>query len=443
MQRFTDLIHRVAGWFLGDKGGARLVITPAASVTASAAGQARGARGDGQTGGAAGADPAATQVPVSPPDSRHLLISAFDAAHPVARRRELRGREEQLGALFDGMLSQRKHAIVHGARGSGKTSLVRVFADHADRQGVVLTYLACDAHSDFVALMRPFIGFIPAGNIPVGRERLFRAQVTALGTNFGPRALVSLLMELSPKPIIFVLDEFDRVTDPGVQDAIATTMKLLSDAKAPVQLLVVGIARSVTELIDHHPSLRRHMTVVSVGRIADGEIAALLDDGAARARISLATAGRDLLVKAAVGSPYHARLFAYHAGLLALERNGGEIDLDLARAGLRRAVAEWSRVNDQDHALFERLVDVDPGARVRLIGVATLAARDRDMSFGQLDSEEAKALRLLSPALEGDVSQCQFRDSLAPQFLVAMLLTAGRGEDVASRSHVADLPEQV
>ena len=437
MQRFTDVTQRVSGWLLGGKAQSRRVITPTPATPTSAA---AGERVAAATAPLPGTDTAAAQAP-TPPDSRQLLISAFDAAHPVARRRELRGREEQLEALFDGVLSQRKHAIIHGARGSGKTSLVRVFADHADRQGVVLIYLACDAHSDFVALMRPFVRFVPSGNIPVGRERAFRAQAKALGTNFGPRALVSLLLELAPKPIIFILDEFDRVTDPAVQDAIATTMKLLSDAKAPAQLLVVGIAQSVTELIDHHPSLRRHMTAVSVGRIADGEIAKLLDEGAARARISFDAASRNLLVRAAAGSPSHARLFAYHAGFEALERSETQVDLALAAAGLRRAVEEWSRVNEQDHALFERLIQVETGARSRLMEVGALAARDKDMSLGRLESETGRALRLLSPALEGDGSLCRFRDSLAPQFLIAMLLLSQLGGDIAPRLQTADLRE--
>jgi len=438
LQRLTDVTQRVSGWFSG-RGHSRRVIAPTPAPPADPAVEEQQALANGAAASISGLD--GVQADAGVPENHQLLINAFDAAHPVARRRELRGREEQLEALFDGVLSQRKHAIIHGARGSGKTSLVRVFADHADRQGVVLIYLACDAHSDFVSLMRPFIRFVPSGNIPVGRERAFRAEVKSLGTNFGPRALVSLLLELAPKPIIFILDEFDRVTDHGVQDAIATTMKLLSDAKAPAQLLVVGIAQSVTELIEHHPSLRRHMTAVSVGRIADGEIARLLDEGAERARIAFNSAGRNLLVRAAAGSPYHARLFAYHAGFEAMERGQTQVDLALARAGLRRATEEWSRVNEQDHALFERLIDTDAGSRARLMEVATLAARDKDMSLDRLDTEAARALRTLSPALEGDSALCRFRDSLAAQFFIAMLLTSEPGADVAPRMH-ADLREQ-
>lgn len=416
MQRLTDVTTRISGW-LGGPGHARRVIVPSAAADRPVAAVAPPPPHDGDRGGA--------PATLGASEGRTRLVDAFNAAHPVARRRELRGRDDQLNALFDGVLGQRKHAIVHGARGSGKTSLVRVFADHADRRGVVLIYLACDAHSTFVGLMRPFIRFVPAGNIPAGRERAFRAEVAALGTKFGPRELVSLLVQLAPKPIIFILDEFDRVTDPGVQDAIATTMKLLSDAKAPAQLLVVGIAQSVTELIDHHPSLRRHMTAVSVGRIADAEIDRLIEEGAARARITVEPAARAMLVAAAAGSPYHARLFAYHAGMAALDDDDDQVTADRAHTGLARAIDEWARVNDPDHALFEHLAGYDEAGRAALGEIATFAARNQGgVPEAAPGTAADQALRLLAPALDRNGNRTMFRDSLAPQFLIAMMRTS-------------------
>lgn len=442
MPSLTDVIRRVSQWVLGDKEVSRRVLTPAGAPAVIAPIPAP----DGEAQRASGAPlarPGPAESPVRAPagsadDGRQLLIKAFDAAHPVARRGELRGRDEQLAALSDGVLDQRKHAIVHGARGSGKTSLVHVFADHADRQGLVLIYLSCDAHSDYVSLMRPFLRFVPTSSIPAGRERAFHAHAEALGTSFGPRALVSLLLELAPKPIIFILDEFDRVTDPAVQDAVATTMKLLSDAKAPVQLLVVGIARSVGELIEHHPSLRRHMTAVSVGRIDDGEIARLIEDGAERARMAFDPAARQLLVKASAGSPYHARLFAYHAGLAALADGHRQVDLAAAGAGLRRATREWSSVNEQDHSLFERLAGTDAASRDRIAQLAVLAAHGQDLSLDRLGGDGDPAMRLLAPALDGDGTRPRFRDSLAPQFLLAMLMSEGHGDASRPRTYGAD-----
>lgn len=374
--------------------------------------------------------PSLSRMSRSPAESRAALMSAFDAAHPVQRRRALRGRDEQLEAMFDGVLYQRKHAIVHGARGSGKTSLVRVFADHADRQGVVLIYLACDAHTDFAGLMQPFIRFIPAGSIPVGRERAFRAQAEALGSAFGPSTLVSMLVELAPKPIIFILDEFDRVTDSSVKDAVATTMKLLSDSKAPVQLLVVGIGQSVTELVEHHPSLRRHMVAIPVGGIADQEIAKLIKDGAGQARIVFTDAATALVAEAACGSPYHARLFAYHAGMAALHEGTETLSLGVAATGIRRAIEEWGRMNQEDHDLFARLTAPGPASRASLMAVAALAAREQWVTPDRIEGAGPEAVRALAPALEVDGVRGRFRDSLAPQFLIAMLLVA-QGDEAA------------
>ena len=431
--RFTDVVQRVRQWLaIGSSQPRRLTARPPVQRVGVAV--SAGARQDQP--GLSTATPVVTNAPSSnrtaqrDVDARTILMQAFDAAHPVERRRELHGRDEQLDTLFDGVLYQRKHAIVYGARGSGKTSLVRVFADHADRQGVVLIYLACDANSRFGDLMRPFLRFVPAGNIPVGRDRAFRAQVDALPGDFGPRALVSLLVELSPKPIIFILDEFDRVIDQAVRDALATTMKLLSDAKAPAQLLVVGIAQSVAELVHHHPSLRRHMIAVPVRRIADEEIARLVDSGASRAHLAFIPEARAMLVRAACGSPYHARLFAYHSGLQALQQGSGDVTAPMARAGLSRAATEWGQLNETDYALFSSLARQGSADRSALAESVGLIAREQSVSPTAL---EAGTPERLAPALETIDGLTRFRDSLAPQFLIAMLLVSDQAGGIPIR----------
>jgi ABC-type glutathione transport system ATPase component len=77
-----------------------------------------------------------------PSIKRRAVAKSFNAGQPVASRVELFGRDTKLDALAQAVVDGEHHALIFGARGSGKTSLVRVFADYADRTGFVVLYAA-------------------------------------------------------------------------------------------------------------------------------------------------------------------------------------------------------------------------------------------------------------------------------------------------------------
>ena len=72
------------------------------------------------------------------PDAVDRVYTAFDVSQPVGQPDDLRGRDREVRALLSGVLHRRNPGVVSGPRGSGKTSLVRVFGQCADREGVVV-----------------------------------------------------------------------------------------------------------------------------------------------------------------------------------------------------------------------------------------------------------------------------------------------------------------
>lgn len=411
MSRPISRTRRFWHWLEGDRTRARVIRMPPPPPARD---------GDPLPAAPVAARPAPEPQPApARADRRAALVAAFDPAHPIRHARDLRGRKDALDGLAEAMLVQRQHAIIHGLRGSGKTSLVRIFADRADRQGVVLIYVSCERKAGFADLVRPLLLTIPASNIAIGGERDFRSQVAALPGAFGPQATVALLNTLEPTPIVFILDEFDRITDPEVREEVATFMKLLSDTLSPVQLLVVGIATSVDGLIASHPSLRRHMTAIAIGAIADREIDRLLADGGTRAGLPFTPEARALIVDVACGSPYHARLFGYSAGTRALARDGDRVTREDAADGLEAAFARWARLNARDSALFRDLARRDPGTRGALRDAALYLARAPEPLADP-------AATLLQPALDADAPHGKpaFLDNTAAQFLLAALALA-------------------
>lgn len=357
---------------------------------------------------------------------RKALHAAFNSSRPVDAAAELAGREREIATLVSTVFDEEAHALIHGARGSGKTSLARVFGTQADQRGIVTIYFACDAIDSFAALLGPYLPFIPPLSVAREEQVGFRQRLDALGSNFGPRELVSVLAEITSARLLFILDEFDRITDRALQEDVATFMKLLSDARVPLQLIIVGIAGNVDDLIALHPSLRRHLVAIGLRRIGDDSVRSLIAGGSQRSGIVFDPAATRLIEKASAGSPYHVRLFCHQAGLAALARSSTVVDETSALQGLAAATRRWASLNEKDSALFGYLAR-DPAARSMLAQIAIQAAIDDGLT------QTADAVSHgLDDALIADgrtLGRTLFRDSLAPQFLIATLILAERRQD--------------
>ncbi|WP_181814661.1 ATP-binding protein [Sphingomonas aracearum] len=347
------------------------------------------------------------------------VIAAFDAAHPIRQRSKLHGRADKLEELFNAVLLGRQHALVYGARGSGKTSLAQIFGDHADQRGAVVIYTACEASTNFSELIAPYLGHIPPSCVPLQERGHFERWVAQVENASTPRVVVDALAPLLPdRQIIFIFDEFDRVEDAHVANQVATFLKLLSDAQLPVSVLIVGIADTLDELLQCHPSLRRHMAPIPIGRIADEDIAAIIDDGAGRASVVFDAASRAEIVRVARGSPYHAQLFCYVAALEAVQRRDSRIDLPLLIGSLDRAFATWELLNPDDAALFRSAV-ARSAPDLTLIEDAARSAAMHD-SFAASPPVAALLGESLRQAGRAG-NRLAFRDAVAPQMLLALI----------------------
>ncbi|MGW8188807.1 ATP-binding protein [Sphingomonas hankookensis] len=357
------------------------------------------------------AEPAA---PVAQPDRRLRIHRGFAAALPVEDRFGLSGRTEEVDRMVRGVVWERKHVVVFGARGSGKTSLVRVFGDFADEVGQIVLYESTSGNIGFTDLFRPFLESLPG----TGRDTALMQRLAALNdVAFGPRELATALGEVR-QPTVLVLDEFDRIDDAAVQSEVAALMKLLSDMHARVQIVIVGIAANVDDLISGHPSLRRHMLVVPVGPIAADDLRTLLDSCADKCGMAFAPDAAAAVVHSAYGSPYHARLFGLEAALVADARGSDRIEAADVAQGFQRAFAGWADISGNDHRIFTRAIG-EPATNddlLRLVERTTLGQDTLD------DAALARVMQQVGPALvtmaHGAV---MFRDSLAPQFLGLMI----------------------
>jgi type II secretory pathway predicted ATPase ExeA len=344
---------------------------------------------------------------------RARVIAAFNASQPVDDRYELLGRMGELNRLVDGAVERRQHAVIFGARGSGKTSLARIFGDLADEAECVAIYHAATGDTDFAELLRPYLPFLVAEARPAARPAL-----TALAEQaFTARDFVSAAAPALTRRMFLIVDEFDRIALPETKTQIASLLKLLSDTRAPIQFLLVGIAADVDELLEAHPSLRRHLVAVPVRPFGAHAVEAVIAEGERRSGIVFPPEARVLIGAAAAGSPYHVRLFCQAAGLAAVERGSSTVDTAAVRAGLRASLDDWAGVNASAAALFEQLCSRGD-LRERLRAAACDGAAHQRIAADRVPQALAPALQFTAA---GDAV---FADSLAPQFLLARLQLA-------------------
>ena len=361
---------------------------------------------------------------------RDSIYSAFSTAMPVTDRHGLAGRNNELEKLVDAIVVQRKHAVIFGTRGSGKTSLARVFGDLADEAGCIALYGSASGDADFDALFRPFLSELPMS--AAGQEKARKLMTEPLDVT----RLAALLVEDVRQRSILIVDEYDRVQSDDAKTDVATLLKLLTDIHSPVQVVLVGIAGDVDGLIAAHPSLRRHIAPQRVAPIPKQDLELLLMSCADNARLRLDPDALDALAGAAMGSPYHARLFGMQAALVTEAAGRDRMTLSDVEQGLASALEDWSEMSGATHALFRRVL-WEANASRRMIALAGVAASQMSMiSYDRLvrlghevlgggsinEGQAADAMRRLGPALTampgGDLFM--FEDTLAPQFLLLM-----------------------
>ena len=356
---------------------------------------------------------------------RTRIHAAFDAGMPVENRAGLAGRARELDRLVEAVLEHGKHGIVFGARGSGKTSLSRVFGDLADEGGATVLYNLAGGDIDFSELCRPYL--VELLSIP--GEGVRRIDVEPfLNAPFDARQMATLLAEKVRRPTIFVLDEFDRIETTATKVELAALMKLLSDMRSPVRIVAVGIAANLEDLIEGHPSLRRHIVSVPIGGIETDQLKALLIRCCDAAGLTIDEDAAMKVARSAVGSPYHLRLFGANCAVAASRAGTDHIDDALVQQGLVDAYGEWAAISPRAAALVPEIQRA-PRPVGTAIAVICLAAAMRtrvernDVALvlnddGHDDATIEAAFAVLRPVLHASAIEGSFYfdDTLAPQF---------------------------
>ena len=272
----------------------------------------------------------------------------FTPTRPRAGRRTLVGREVELARILNGILDDTAHVVLYSERGRGKTSLSNLTIEQLRRRGAIVARCACEAETTFDTMIRALVRDLPRsllaqGDIESGPDSDDQGCEALLPPRaIRPADVAAIPAALSCDMAVFVIDEFDRVTDLETRTRLADTIKLLSDRGLRLYFMVVGVSDTLEQIIGQHPSIQRNIVGVHLPLLRDDEIADMLTKGGRQAGIVFNTQATGVVQSVARGMPYMAQL----------------LGLRIAQSALRHAEDDDAEVTDDDVlGAVQRLID--------------------------------------------------------------------------------------
>ena len=280
------------------------------------------------------------------------------------------GRENEVLAIIEGIISSKANLLVYGDRGIGKTSLAKYSCGIlSDRFQIQNHYYSCSEESSFETVMSVFFADLKIDiedtitttkriEGSVGFKGILGANTSGEETaevitkrKFEDVSWVAKKLKNAPN-IILLIDEFDKIKNSNEKGKFATLMKLLSDYESAIKLIVVGVAHDAGELMDGHESVVRCLREVGLPRMAQEELLEILTRGQERLGITFENNVRNHIVADSDGFPYFTHLLALETVKVAISQNKKTANINDYKQGVSNAVCA------QDNALQKKISDV-------------------------------------------------------------------------------------
>ena len=142
-----------------------------------------------------------------------------------------------------------------------------------------------------------------------------------LGSTTPTAAEVGQLLATTSNFTVFIVDEFDKVSDETTKRSMADLIKIVSDTAPRTTLVIVGVADNIAQLIGEHPSIERNLVQIELPTMHDEEITEILRTGFDSLKIRTQPAIIARVAPLCDGYPHYAHLLGFSAAK-ACARNG-------------------------------------------------------------------------------------------------------------------------
>lgn len=243
--------------------------------------------------------------------------SGFTPTQPRQGVRSLVGRAAELSRVLQALQDDQAHVVLYSERGRGKTSLVNAVIERLRQGGTVMARTSCQSDSTFDSIMRALVSSLPSS-----------LRVDTLPEPAQPEHVAALPDRLGCRNLVFIVDEFDRVSDPGTAARMADTIKRLSDRGVPLRFVIVGVSENLEQMLVQHQSVQRNIAAVQLPLLRDADVAILLDQAATEAGAAISANVVDRVVTLTRGSPHLAQLMGLRLLQGAAAHGGGAATMD-------------------------------------------------------------------------------------------------------------------
>ncbi len=247
------------------------------------------------------------------------------------------GRQEIIDDIRSELQAPGRQVAVYGERGVGKTSLALLlyfFAGYDDEQ---VHIFRCHDGVIFDDICRALL--TDAGHLfgvngaqtestqsgegklgPIGGSLSRRTTVSLRAVRDAQAVTPSRMLEVFQRVRkLLIIDEFDRVQDVQTKTRMAELIKHFSDARSETKIVIVGVAETLTTLIGEHESLSRSLAQIGLKRMAEPELADIIERGSQRTGAKFDPRVAIRIVRLADGFPHFVHLLCLYASLYAGE----------------------------------------------------------------------------------------------------------------------------
>jgi hypothetical protein len=286
-------------------------------------------------------------------DQKELLNSAFRPHAPIEDPTSFAGRQSERERVMDAIDQPGLQVVIFGEHGAGKTSLANVCT--ADRRRV---RLFCEEQSTFQMLCKNILlEYKPLAPMTFKFDAV-KDTIEIEGGLFPLEGLTGnqLRQILPDEPLCIVLDELDRLKSDEVLRSLAELAKNFSTYKQKVTLIMIGVAATADELLAGHASNVRNLRQVSLDRMREEDLRAIIGRGESILSVVVEPEVKDRIIQMCDRLPYYLHLLASNAAKIALNRGSTSVEMTDLMAGVRAAAqdADQTLRKVYDHAILAK-----------------------------------------------------------------------------------------
>jgi Cdc6-like AAA superfamily ATPase len=245
-----------------------------------------------------------------------FIDEIFTPSSPIENKELFSGRTEQYEQIRETLKEKGQHAIMYGHRGAGKTSLANMCLYLY--KNLMSIKVNCNRNDSFQSIWERAlrkISFAQSEN-SIGYTPTETVNIYPLNVpdqeHITPTEIEQILSGIDQN-MLFIFDEFDIIKNESIKSQMADMLKLFSDNMPHITILIVGIAKSVENLIGEHPSIERCVKQIELPLMSHTESKAMIANNLDLVSLKIKAEIAERIIEFASGFPNYLHLLCKYA----------------------------------------------------------------------------------------------------------------------------------